>query len=60
METHIIPDEYRGPFASVSSRIEDSGYYIHVKFLSKILAEEWLKQRKMADEIAVELEEYDG
>ncbi len=58
METHIIPNGYYGPYTFVPSKNEDNGFVIEVRFTTMALAEEWMKQRIMADEIAVELEEY--
>ena len=56
METHIVPATY----VLLEDAFDDNyPAYVEVYFKSKTLAEEWIKQRIMADEIADELETYE-
>lgn len=53
METHVIPSDYSNAF-----QLDDGIWFVKVYFPTKALTDEWLKQRKTADEVAVELEDY--
>lgn len=59
METHVIPHAYSEP-APQGSGDPRNMTMIMVWFDNLSLAEEWLKQRKLADELAIELEDYDA
>ncbi len=56
METHVIPKDYEEP----SYYRNDDSWVVCVVFPTFELAEAWTKQRRQADEIAVELEEYES